>query len=295
MILIDYSQLVVACCLAFPEDVKKGKDTNKMMSIIRHTTLSTLLSYKEKYGKTYGQLVLCADGRNNWRKEVFPLYKHHRKGAREESSTDWKTIFDFAREFLGELKAVFPYRVVQVDRAEGDDVIAVLTKYASEYMVETNGLVEEPPKTLIISSDGDYKQLHVIKNVRQWNPIMKKMVDAPAKEFLFEKILTGDKGDGVPNVLSEDDFLVNGEGRAKSITEKVKQRFRDGTITDVEQRNFQRNKMLIDFNCIPTEVQTEIVNTFLESTPVKDLNAVMNYLMANKMRVLLNDLQKFKS
>ncbi len=226
MILLDYSQVVIASCLAHGSDMDKGKDAAKKIDIIRHSTLSSLLRYKEQYGAKYGDLVICADGSKNWRRTYFPQYKAHRKSNREESKTDWETIFSFAKELLADLREVFPYQVVRVDEAEGDDVIAVLTKWGVENKNTMVGLVEEPEPTIIISSDGDFKQLHKYKNVRQWNPLMKKLVSKPEPDFIFEKTVRGDVGDGVPNVLMGDNTFVDGI-RQKPVTAKVIDRYRD--------------------------------------------------------------------
>lgn len=292
-ILIDYSQVVIASCLAFGSDMDKGKDTKKAIDIIRHATLSTLLKYKTDYGSKYGDIILCADGGKNWRRDYFPFYKAARKGKREESKTDWKTIFTFASELLEELRTIFPYRAIRVDEAEGDDIVAVLTKYLSENDVVQEGLIESAAPILIVSSDGDFKQLHKFKNVRQWNPLMKKFVSKPEPDFLLEKVIKGDAGDGVPNVLSNDDiFMV--EGRQKPVTAKVMDRFKNQTgLSDVDQRNFQRNRTLIDFDYIPNEVQGKILSVYHEQQPKRDLNAIMNYLMEHRCRLLLNDLQAF--
>ena len=292
-ILIDYSQVVIASCLAFGSDMDKGKDTKKAIDIIRHATLSTLLKYKTDYGSKYGDIILCADGGKNWRRDYFPFYKAARKGKREESKTDWKTIFTFASELLEELRTIFPYRAIRVDEAEGDDIVAVLTKYLSENDVVQEGLIETAAPILIVSSDGDFKQLHKFKNVRQWNPLMKKFVSKPEPDFLLEKVIKGDAGDGVPNVLSNDDiFMV--EGRQKPVTAKVMDRFKNQTgLSDVDQRNFQRNRTLIDFDYIPNEVQGKILSVYHEQQPKRDLNAIMNYLMEHRCRLLLNDLQAF--
>lgn len=292
-ILIDYSQLVIASCLAFGSDMDKGKDTKKAIDIIRHATLSSLLKYKTDYSSKYGDIILCADGGKNWRRDYFPYYKAARKGKREESKTDWKTIFTFASELLEELRTIFPYRAIKVDEAEGDDIVAVLTKYLSENDVVQEGLIETAAPILIVSSDGDFKQLHKFKNVRQWNPLMKKFVSKPEPDFLLEKVIKGDSGDGVPNVLSNDDiFMV--EGRQKPVTAKVMDRFKNQNgLSDVDQRNFQRNRTLIDFDYIPNEVQGKILSIYHEQQPKRDLNAIMNYLMEHRCRLLLNDLQAF--
>jgi len=203
-------------------------------------------------------------------------------------------VFNFASELLIELREVFPFRVVRVDEAEGDDVIAVLTKYITENETVQEGLVEVTKPILIVSSDGDYKQLHKYRNVRQWNPIMKKMVTKPDPNFIFEKILSGDSGDGVPNVFSPDDWFVNGEGRQKSITAKVKERFATGQINETERRNFERNRTLVDFDYIPEEVSAQILEVYKSAIPKKDLNGIMEYFMSKKMRLLLNHIQDFK-
>lgn len=294
-VLIDYTQVTVAAALAFGSDFNKGQDTEKAVNILRHAVLTSFLNYKQKFGSQYGDLIICADGSKNWRKDYFPYYKQHRKKDREESKTDWGLIFNFASEFLDDLRNVFPFRVIRHDRAEGDDVIAALTKHISENETVQEGLIETSPKVLIISSDGDFKQLHQFQNVRQWNPILKKFVEKPDKHFLFEKCIRGDAGDGVPSVLCPDDWFVNGVGRAKSITQKVIERFHNDELSEEERRNFQRNKTLVDFDCMPEDIRSEIITTYTESVAVKDLNVVMNYLMKHRMRLLLNDIQAFKA
>ena len=52
--------------------------------------------------------------------------------------------------------------------------------------------------------------------------------------------------------------------------------------------------MLIDVDYIPADLKQRIVNTYLENESVKDLNKVMNYLMANRMRMLLDRVQDFR-
>lgn len=293
MILLDYSQIVIASCLAHGPDMDKGKDAAKKIDIIRHSTLASILRYKEQYGAKFGEIVLCADGGNYWRKDQFPQYKAHRKASREESATDWETIFTFAKEFLSDLSEVFPYPTVRVNGAEGDDVIAVLAEWGIDNKVITTGLIDEPEPTLIVSSDGDFKQLHKHKNIKQWSPIQKKWVSKPEKDFLFNKIVQGDKGDGVPNVRMGDSAIVDGT-RQLPITEKVIEKFKDPSkLTEIEKRNFHRNQMLIDFDYIPKEVRERIVDAYLNNNKKRDLNAIMQYLMKHRCRVLLNDLQSF--
>lgn len=300
MIAIDYSQLVVASAFAFSSDFDKGKDTTKMIDILRHTVLTTLLSYKSKYGKQFGDIVMACDGRNYWRKEVFPYYKAHRKGDRAASKTDWSSIFGIASQLRDEFREVFPYKFILIDRAEGDDIIAVLVKYLQTNELRNTGLVEDPQEILILSSDGDFKQLHKYRNVKQWNPILKKYVSKPDRHFLLEKLLTGDSGDGVPNIRSADNQLVEGI-RQPPITAKIKDTAyaqredgKDILFADKDmQRNYQRNQLLIDFDSIPPDITAAIITEYLAQVPVRDKGKIFNYFMANRMKLLMEKIQSF--
>lgn len=294
MILLDWSQIVISSALAAGgSDLDKGKDTKKATDIIRHAALSSIQKYKTEYGKKFGEIVICADGWENWRKVYFPNYKASRKGKREASKTDWKMIFSFSADMLQELRETFPYKIMHVAEAEGDDVIAVLTKHIIDNYPQMVGIVEEPEPILIVSSDGDFKQLHKYNNVRQWNPLLKKYVTKPEPDFLLEKVIRGDAGDGVPNVLSGDDTFTT-ETRQKPVTAKVMEKFKtENGLSDVDKRNFQRNRTLIDFDCIPASVTKSIVDMYELQSTKRDLNAIMNYLIKHRCRLLLDNIQGF--
>ena len=203
MILIDYSQVALSAILTFQRELKGTE--SEIKNLIRHVTLSTIKSYKKKYGKDYGQVVICCDGRKYWRREYFEYYKGMRKANREKSDLDWGLIFDTLSEMREDLSKYFPYKVLHIDRAEADDIIAVLTKYVQENELIQVGLVDEAQKVLILSSDKDFKQLQLYPDVKQWSPMQKKYVTASKKEindYIIEHIVKGDAGDGVPIILS---------------------------------------------------------------------------------------------
>lgn len=296
MILVDYSQVALSNILSFQRELK-GTDS-EVKNLIRHVTLSTLKSYKKKYGKEYGDLVICCDGRKYWRREIFPHYKANRKKARDASDLNWTLIFDTLSEMRDDLSKYFPYKVIHLDRAEADDVIAVLAKYTQENDLIQEGLMEEPQKVLILSSDGDFIQLQKYGNVTQWSPMQKKQIKANARE-LYEKKIThivkaGD--DGIPNILSKDDVFVIGE-RQKPVSAKRLQEFLelgyDACKNDDERRNWHRNVKLIDFDHIPEDVSTEIIDTYVNNKPTGDKMSIMNYLIEKKCRLLLDELEDF--
>lgn len=303
MILQDYSQLTVAAALAFSKDFEKGKNTADMVNLMRHTILNTLLSDKSKFGPEYGEIVMAVDAREYWRREYFPQYKGARKKKREESKTDWKSIFDIASQLRGEFKEFFPYRFVEVPMTEGDDIIAVLSKYSQTNDLTTVGLFgDEPQRVLIKSNDGDFAQLHKYKNVRQWNPILKKYIKSSDKHALLLKCLSGDEGDGIPNIKTNDNFFMEEvRGRQASITQKIK----DVAITQfvagqpvvfgdqTMDRNYSRNRNLIDFDFIPAKIEQQIIDTYSSVVPARDKGKIFNYLIANRCRQLMGRVQEF--
>lgn len=297
MILVDYSQVALAAILTFQRELK-GNET-EVKNLIRHVTLSTIKSYKKKYGKEYGELVVCCDGRKYWRKEVFEYYKASRKKNRDASDLDWKLIFDTLSEMRDDIGKHFPWRVVHVDRAEADDVIAVLSEWSQSNDLIQQGLVEEPQKVLILSSDKDFKQLQLYPTVKQWSPMQKKYITASKQEirdFMVEHIVKGDTGDGIPNILSVDDVFVKGE-RQKSVSSKRLTEFIEKGIdacrTDEEKRNWHRNSTLVAFEHIPADVKQTIVETYISNKPTGDKMSVMNYLMEHRCRLLLDEIQDF--
>jgi len=297
MILIDYSQVSLAAILTFQRELKGNEAEVK--NLIRHVTLSTIKSYKKKYGKEYGQVVIACDGRKYWRKEVFAHYKANRKKSRDASDLDWKLIFDTLTEMREDLAKYFPYKVVHVERAEADDVIAVLTKYVQENELIQEGLVEEAQKVLILSSDKDFKQLQLEWDVKQWSPMVKKFITASKseiKDWMNEHIAKGDSGDGVPNVLSADDVFIVGE-RQKPVSAKRLEEFkalgREACRTDDERTRWDRNIRMVDFAYIPEDVSAEITTAYLNTRPNTDRMAIMNYLMEHRCRLLLDELEDF--
>ena len=158
--------------------------------------------------------------------------------------------------------------------------------------------MEEPQKILVVSSDGDFIQLQKYDNITQWSPIQKKYVKATKKE-LHEKTIThivkaGD--DGIPNILSNDDVFLNGERQkpvsAKRLQEFIEKGF-DACKNQEERRNWQRNQTLVDFEFIPEDVSKEIIDTYVSYKTTADKMTIMNYLIANKCRLLLDELEEF--
>lgn len=297
MILIDYNQVSLAAILSFQSDLKKDPDNAR--NLIRHITLSNILNYKKKYGREYGDVVICCDGRKYWRKEVFPYYKGDRKKNRDKSDIDFKLIFEILDEMRTDLKESFPYRVIHLDRAEADDVIAVLAEWSQTNETIQEGLEESAQKMMIVSSDHDFLQLQKWDNIYQFSPITKKQLKM-SKRDLYEKYIThivkaGD--DGIPGILADDDTLVTEGKRSPPMSAKRLGEFidvgKDACRNDMERRNWDRNEQLISFEKIPQDIRDMIIDAYIQNKPKRDSMKLMNYLMKNKCRLLLDELGNF--
>jgi hypothetical protein len=259
--------------------------------LVRHMVLNSLRGYKQKFSRDFGELVICCDDKRYWRREVFPHYKANRKKDREASGIDWSTLFDTMAKIKEELREHMPYKVVQVSRAEADDVIASLCHYYGKF-INSDG--NEP--ILILSGDKDFAQLQKYANVHQYAPIQKKMlpIDNPER-FRREHIMVGDRGDGVPNFMTEDDALVAGRRQRPLSRKKIEEwcsmepeQFCD----DAMLRGYKRNQMLVDLDLVPEDIQQACIETYEQFTPASR-SAMMPYFMAKRLRQLTESISDF--
>lgn len=275
---------------------RKGEDIGLDVNLLRHMVINTIRSLKQKFEGSYGNLVIACDSKNYWRKKVFPYYKANRKKAREESGLDWPMIFDTINLLKEELKTFFPYKVIEVETAEADDIIATLVMWSVENDVG-NGLFPQPNPLLILSGDHDFIQLQKYKHVKQFSPITKKFItsDSTPEKYLFEHIIRGDKGDGIPNVLSSDTSIVENERQKKIMQVKLDQWQEDPSTMPQDEsfkRNFDRNKALVDLTKIPDDIRDSIINTFT-NTPSRGRELLLDYFIKNKMKLMIEHIEEF--
>jgi len=281
MILIDLSQIMMASTMM---SMEKGQ-TEADLDFVRHSVLNSLRMYRSKYTDEYGELVICCDDRKSWRKEYFPLYKASRKSTRDSSPLNWSQIFECFDTIKSELKTTFPYKCLQVESCEADDIIGVVSRNISG-----------GEKVMIISSDKDFIQLHN-DNVKQWSPVNKKIVNGEEpNKYLFEQILRGDKSDGIPNILSSDDCIVNGI-RQRPITKKYIDNFVIHNVhlnnrTDEEIRNFHRNQKLIDLKETPKDLSDKIWRKYLQE-PEGQRRDLLNFFIEKKLTNLIETIGDF--
>lgn len=282
MILVDLNQVLLSGLMA---QISSQKGVKLDEGLVRHMILNILRMHIRNFRKDYGDVVLCCDNRKYWRKEYFPFYKAGRKKTREKSDLDWHLIFDMLAKFKTELRENFPYKVIDVEGAEADDIIGTLVPVYAPH-----------EKILILSSDGDFLQLQTYgSNVKQYNPAQKKFVKSenPVEE-LKEKIIRGDKGDGIPNMFSPSDCFVR-DLRQKPITKGVLEKYLKESVdnySETDKANYARNATLIDLTMIPKDIKEKIINTYSEIKPASR-QKLLNYFIENKLKNLMDVIEEF--
>lgn len=288
MILIDNNQVLLGSLFA----LTKGDASQFSEDLLRHTVLNMYRLYRQRF-KDCGEMILCHEGGQCWRNKIFPQYKQNRVKAKASSAVDWKSIYAIMDGIRDEIQDVFPYRHMRIRGTEADDVIAVLTKHH-----HTEGVV-------IVSSDKDFQQLQMYTNVRQWSPVTKGFIVCKSPtDFLVSHILGGDSGDGIPNILSDDDcFLVDGKRQTpltskknKAITEQILVMGSgiapQDSMSESLKRNWDRNRTMVDFRYIPTDIETAILNKYTEQQPTKK-GDVLSYMIKHKMKNLMEVVSEF--
>lgn len=279
MILLDASSIFISSIMAQIDTFDEQPE------LIRHTIFNIIRRYNTEYRAEYGEMVICFDSKNNWRKRTFPQYKANRKKGREESSHDWKTIFDIIDQTKQELREYSPFRTIEVEHCEADDIIAVLCEKSNT-----------PEPILIISPDKDFVQLQRYPQVKQYSNTQKKWVvpEVDALTDLSNKVLSGDTGDGVPNVLSDDLTLV--ENRRQGVLSKKK---REALLENPESlgttiaRQVIRNRDMIDLTRVPEDLKEQIIETS-KNKPGGSVMRLMTLFTKNKMKLLIESLQDFE-
>ena len=284
MILVDMNQVTLSNLM-----VQLGGSKNVEPDFVRHMVLNSLRSYRSKFEGEFGELVLCYDNKTNWRREYFPNYKHSRRKGRKESKLDWNNIFDTLHMIKDELTEFFPYKVLEVENAEADDIIAsVVFHVASE--------PKNYEKVLILSSDKDFIQLQKYNFVSQYSPMQKKFINGvDPTTYIKEHILKGDRGDGVPNFLSPDNTFVD-ELRQRPLSKRKLEAWIDLEPSDYcneeMMRNYQRNRTLIDLSYIPDDIKEKCTETFLDA-PEGNRKHLLNYFIKKKLKSLMENIGDF--
>ncbi len=241
IVFVDYSNLSIRNGFAV---TSQDPYDNKVWNKWTKKTATDLVKQVDKFNAD--RLIVCVDSKNCWRKDYYPEYKANRIAFRKKAIIDIDNLMVHARDFINKFASIFTNVVViQVDRCESDDIIAILTKH---HRAASN--------IIILSSDKDFNQLLIYDNVSQFDILAKKYVNLINPEFHIEmKIITGDINDNIPAIK---------KGAGKKFAETIINTDVDILDSSDENlvKNFKRNRILIDFKCIPSDIEKSIISNY---------------------------------
>ena len=263
-LLIDFSTLIIASAMSQRQDkIDEG--------MLRHLTINSILGARKKF-KDY-ETVLCYDSGSYWRRDIFPGYKAHRRKARDASTFDWRSFYQYMDNIKVELREIFPYKVIELDGAEADDVIGTLALHADDDLV-------------IYAEDQDFHQCLRNPNVKIYKPRKGVWVgQKPMYEVeyeLFTKICQGDGGDGIPNIFSDINSIAEGVRQNRATKKRIDELFENGVGAGELLERYKLNKALIDLRETPKELKERILAA-VEEPPKGSKGKIFQYLTEQKL------------
>lgn len=285
---MDFSQTVIANVMAYIGNNKPEEEFDE--DLIRHMVLNTIRANQKKFRNEYGNMVICCDDTQIWRKETFPQYKANRKKERKASPHDWNKIFTTINTIRDEVRDNLPYKFIKVEHAEADDVIGTLCSTYGHYHAPRPPTKMEP--ILILSRDKDFVQFQKYINVRQYSPITKEYITtANPDRALKEHIIYGDRGDGIPNILTDDNCLVEGR-RQKPISKAILEDWVNGKMPK-DLPGYERNNRLINLEEIPKEIGEKVMFQFVNASNVPTKKQLLDYFIKHKLQTMTLQLGDF--
>ena len=292
MILLDLNQVMISNLM---QQIGNHKNTKIELNLVRHMVLNSIRANNVKFRSDFGEMVICCDDKNYWRKEIFPYYKALRKEDQKKSEVDWTEVFKCLNTIREELKEYFPYRVIQIDHAEADDVIASIC-----FEFEIGEDIEH--EILILSGDKDFQQLQCLDHVKQYDPIRKTWLKCKnPEEFLWEHIIKGDRGDGIPNIRSSESCLVE-RVRQKPVTQKKLDQWLpslvltggnpESVFDEEEVKRYKKNEKLIDLRNIPNEIRQQVLEKYYEQGGKSKIK-LQNYFIKFRLKQLNQHYSEF--
>lgn len=329
MILIDAHHLIhriIFAAVSNPQFEKPNKgekyNINLLKGIFLHMFFNNIKYLKDEFEEDYGEIIFCVDNKS-WRKDIYPKYKSKRQNNRDNSTIDWKELYIIIDELFTAIDEYFPFKTVKVNKAEGDDIIAILAKHYSDN-----------EDILIISEDKDMTQLKKYKNITIFKPIQKTIDKTSLEDAEYHinlHTLIGDKVDDIPSIkeetefnldfikfLKQKDFYITNVSEAinMDILQKYQEEFgepiyKKGMFGEVKakkflenleinldenplyRKHFNRNKQLISFEYIPKDLEDKIIVEYTNKINTYNSNKMREYFSSNGLRKLIVDVDSF--
>lgn len=241
------------------EDVKYDWSKNeKFMEKYEKMYLKSIIDLVRQAVYKKSKVIFCMDSpkENVWRFKYMKDYKADRCDLTLKSNFK-PTFEDTYNRIIPKIIKENPDKIysLRMDKLEADDIIAVISKYYEK---------KEPDmKIYLISGDQDFLQLGR-PNLIFMNYKTKKgltLTPEEAKEALKNKILTGDCSDNIPSIFPKDKKILPLKKRKELIEDEIKLKEYLKDNPDIKEK-YELNKIMIDFNNIPKDLQKNIIKEF---------------------------------
>lgn len=218
------------------------------------TYMKNLVKFKNMYNIPYENMIIVRDCPREtiWRMNLYPEYKANRKNTCSYKNKKYN-IGNIFKHIYNDLYPVlekqYGFKILKVENAEADDIIAVLANRIRE--LDSNRLI------VIISNDNDYLQL-VNEKTLIWslqNKLLNTKVETTAEEILLKKVLKGDDSDNIPSLV--------GNMNDRELNELIKDRkiLNDWLESHPDKKEmYLNNRKLIDFQYIPSDIRKTILD-----------------------------------
>lgn len=244
ILILDYHGLMYKIVFSA---IKELPEDNYKFDFFKHQFLTYILNTIKN--QEPNKVIIAIDSKNSWRYSIYPNYKLNRK-ARTWKLND-ELFYPMIEEYTEDIKNLLStVCFLKCDGCEGDDIIAILTKY------HTNDQVT------IITGDSDMNQL-LSDNVKVFNIKNNEYVKClNPKAELDVKILSGDTSDFIKPVRAGIGAVTAG----KILDEGWDGYYIKKGLNEADkvliQENIKLNTQLIDFNFIPIEIKNRIIDTY---------------------------------
>lgn len=213
----------------------------------------TTRKLRKKYNVMFEDIFLIKDDcrENVWRTKYYDKYKTNRGTIvkHKKSELNVANIFKYVyKNIIHDIRKKFNVKLMSTKGAEADDIIAILVMQ-----------IFTKNKIVIISSDTDYLQLFKHDNVEIYGmdgkSLKYKLGEKDPKQKLYEKILWGDKTDNIGPIIPN-------KKKIKKYVENPGDFLWEIILDKQLFCAYLRNRILIDFQFIPNNIQKNIIFDF---------------------------------
>lgn len=190
-------------------DGKLDLDAENYKNIIRFKIFQELSSLKGQFG--VDEVIIAVDNAKDgyWRKDVYPIYKGQRKAAREVSELDWGGAFAIFDEIKEQIKENTSFKMIDIPKAEGDDIMFVLAEY--KHLLNEQVILHSLDHDTVYNLRWNTPES---QNIQWWRHVKSTRKPGSYQEvepgeilrLEMEHILQGDAGDNIKNVKSFSQF-----------------------------------------------------------------------------------------